>query len=281
MTRRIALYARRSGSEDNTSIQKQIEAGQREAERITGFTPAAYVAKTYVDVGVSGATPFNERPEGRLLMRDARRGKFDTVIFYSLDRFTRSTAAGLADFETMEDEYGLTLVFAKENIDTSTPSGKLFRTMLAAFAEFERDTIRDRHMAGRHLAAKSGQGWSTGAPPYGYLLNADGYLSIREDEAEVVRTMFEMRSIGMTLREIANHLNEHGIEPRRRYSKHTGNPIAQVFGSGSVHAYLKQTAYKGDPITRRISPAFGQPAEVFEYPVPAIISEALWKKAQE
>jgi hypothetical protein len=153
--------------------------------------------------------------------------------------------------------------------------------MLAAFAEFERDTIRDRHMSGRHLAAKSGKGWGSGAPPYGYLLNADGYLSIREDEAEIVRTMFEMRSIGMTLREIARHLNEKGVEPRTRYSRATGDKIVQGFGSGSVHAYLKATYYKGADIVRKIAPAFGQPPEAFAYPVPAIVHEVLWARANK
>jgi site-specific DNA recombinase len=280
MTRRIALYARRSSSDDNTSIQKQLAAGQREAERITGFTPAAYVTKTYVDEGVSGATRLVDRPEGHRMIQDARRGKFDTVVFYSLDRFTRSTMKGLADFEYMEDELELTLIFAKENIDTSTPSGKLFRTMLAAFSEFERDTIRDRHMAGRHLAATNGKGWGTGAPPYGYRLDEGGNLEVREDEAEIVHVMFEMRSIGITFRNIANTLNERNISPRERISASTGKPILQSFSAGSVHAYINGTYYKGEPIVRRISPAFGADPEVFEYPAPAIISKHVWALAQ-
>jgi hypothetical protein len=135
-------------------------------------------------------------------------------------------------------------------------------------------------MAGRHLAATNGKGWGTGAPPYGYRLDEDGYLEVREDEAEIVHVMFEMRSIGLTFRNIARTLNERGIAPRERISTVTGKPLPQSFSAGSVHAYINGEHYKGDPIVRRISPAFGAPPEDFEYPVPAIISKHVWALAQ-
>jgi site-specific DNA recombinase len=283
-TRKIAVYARVSSAEqarpDATSIDKQLQVGQREADRIESFLPGSKIVKTYIDAGVTGSSRLGDRPEGERLLQDARRGKFDTVVFYSLDRFTRSVAKGLADFEYMEDELELFLVFAKENIDTSQPSGRLFRTILMSFAEFEREVIRDRSMAGRYgKAMKGGGSWPSGMAPYGYEV-IEGRLAIREDEAEVVRTIFEMRSIGLTMAEIARHLNARRLAPRPRMSAADGKPIPQAFSSGSIYHYLNNRAYKGEPLVRRLAPAAGQPREAFEYEVPAIVTDAQWARAR-
>jgi site-specific DNA recombinase len=280
MTRRIAIYARVSTGEQaragSTSIAKQIEAGELESKRIATFHEGSTTVKIYTDEGVSGAVRFEDRPAGRELLKDAGRGKFDTVVFYALDRFTRHAARGLADFETMEDNLGLTLVFAKENIDTSTASGKLFRTILAAFAEFERDTIRDRAMGGRYARAEKGQGWVSGMPPYGFTVGEDGNLVTVPEEADVIRAMFVLRATGMSLELVAAELNRRGHRPRPRgqYSDFAR------FSVGAVHAYLRAAYYKGDPIIRNLRPTHGAEAEKFYFAVPPIVDPGTWAEAQ-
>lgn len=280
MTRRIAIYARVSTGDQATpgavSMSKQVDAGRLEANRIAQFSDGAEVVKVYSDEAVSGATRFEDRPAGAELLKDAGRGKFDTVVFYSLDRFTRHAAKGLADFEVMEDHLGLTLVFAKENIDTSTASGKLFRTILAAFAEFERDTIRDRGMGGRYGRAVKGQGWVSGMPPYGFTVGEEGYLVTVPDEADVIRAMYVLRGTGMSLGSVAAELNRRGYRPRPRgqYSEHAR------FGIGAVHTYLQAPYYKGDPIVRRLRPSHGAEAETFYFEVPQIVDPGTWEAAQ-
>lgn len=282
-TRRVAIYARVSSAEqarpDATSIKKQFDAGRLEAERLRSFGHEVVVTKEYADEGVSGAKPFEDRPEGFQLLLDAKRGKFDTVIFFSLDRFTRNAAKGLADFERMEDDLGLTLIFAKENIDTRQASGKLFRTILAAFAEFERDTIRDRNMAGRYGKAKKGKGWATGMPPFGFQVGDDGNLKEEPDEANIVRQMFTMRANGASMPKIARELNRLGLKPRERIDSKTGEPIPASFSAGSVSGYLKNDAYMGVPIARHIRPSKTQPPEEFLFPVPEIVPPRIWRKA--
>ncbi len=281
MSRRIAIYARVSTGEQaragSTSIGKQVEAGELEAQRIAQFHEGAEVVKVYTDEGVSGATRFEDRPAGSELLRDAGRGKFDTVVFYALDRFTRHAAKGLADFEVMEDNLGLTLVFAKENIDTSTASGKLFRTILAAFAEFERDTIRDRAMGGRYSRAEKGQGWVSGMPPYGFEVGEDGNLQTVPHEADVIRAMYVLRGTGMSLQMVAMELTRRGYRPRPRGPE----PETARFGVGSVHAYLRAPWYKGDPIVRRLRPSHGAEAEPFYFEVPPIVDPGTWAAAQQ
>lgn len=278
MSRRIAIYARVSTAEQArdgaTSIAKQVDAGHLEARRMAQFSEGGEVVKVYKDEGVTGTTRFEDREGGAALLKDAGRGKFDTVVFYSLDRFTRHAAKGLADFEYMEDALGLTIVFVKENIDTSTASGKLFRTILAGFAEFERDTIRDRAMAGRYGRAEEGQGWVTGMPPYGYTVGEDGDLVVVEHEAATLRRMFLMRSEGHSLKAIASHLNDNGHTPRT----HRGTP--GQFSIGAVHHYLRRPAYKGEPIVRTLKPSVGGDPKRFEFPAPTIVHHAIWERAQ-
>ena len=282
-TRRVAIYARVSSAEqarpDATSIKKQLDAGLLEAERLRAFGDEVEVVKQYADEGVSGAKPFEDRPQGFQLLLDAKRGKFDTVVFFSLDRFTRNATKGLADFERMEDDLGLNLIFAKENIDTRQASGKLFRTILAAFAEFERDTIRDRNMAGRYGKAKKGKGWATGMPPFGFRVGEDGDLEEEPDEADIIRQMFTMRANGASMPTIARELNRQGLKPRERTDSKTGEPIPASFSPGSVNGYLKNDAYKGTPIARHIRPSKNQPPEEFLFPVPEIVPPKIWEKA--
>jgi DNA invertase Pin-like site-specific DNA recombinase len=281
--RRVALYGRVSSAEqsspDKTSIEKQLEAGRKEVERMNSFGVESEVVMEYQDEGVSGATSMKDRPQGLKLLMDAKRGMFDAVVFFSLDRFTRSATKGLADFEEMEDKLGLTLVFARENIDTSQPSGRLFRTILAAFSEFERETIRDRNMAGRFGKAKKGLGWATGQAPFGYKV-VDGQLEIVEEEAEVVRRMFTMRANGSSLPVIARTLNDLGLKPRIRKDRRSGEVIPSSFTAGAIGAYLKAEYYKGVPIVRTLSQSKGGQPESFEFPVPEIVTERLWNAAQ-
>lgn len=110
------------------------------------------VAGEYVDIGQSGAK--DSRPELNRLMSDAHERKFDLVLTWKLDRFGRSLrhlVNALADLEAR----GVALVSLKDNIDLSTPSGRLMFQIIGAMAEFERSLITERVRAGlRHAQAK-------------------------------------------------------------------------------------------------------------------------------
>ncbi|CAH0282935.1 DNA-invertase hin [Peribacillus simplex] len=82
----------------------------------------------------------------------------DKLVVYKLDRLARSTF-DLQKIAKDLEERGISLVFIKEQIDFSTPSGKLMFTMLGAIAEFERDLIKDRTTEGRERAKAQGYIW--------------------------------------------------------------------------------------------------------------------------
>jgi hypothetical protein len=104
------------------------------------------VAQIYADDGVSGTIPLHERPEGRQLLEDAKVGTFSTVLVYRLDRLGRSLLVTVEAHDRLQ-ALGVALKSATEPIDTSNPSGRLIFQMLASFAEYERETIRERTRA--------------------------------------------------------------------------------------------------------------------------------------
>lgn len=145
---RAALYARVSTL--NGQHPEMQLAEQREHASLRGWE----IAGEYVDEGVSGSK--ESRPELNRLMADARQRQFDVVLVWKIDRFGRSLkhlVNALADL----DAYGVAFASLKDNLDLSTPSGRLMFGIIAAMAEFERSLIQERVKAGLSHARRSGK----------------------------------------------------------------------------------------------------------------------------
>ena len=143
--KRVALYVRVSTGEQNADLQVN------ELTEYAAFRKWETV-ETYADK-ISGAK--DRRPALDRLMTDAKRGKFDVVAVWRFDRFARSTSHLLRALEEFA-ALGVDFVSLRESIDTSTPSGKMIFTVLAAVAELERSTIRERVIAGQKAAKRRG-----------------------------------------------------------------------------------------------------------------------------
>lgn len=112
------------------------------------------VAGEYVDIGISGTK--EKRPELDRLMADAHRRRFDAVVVWKFDRFARSVSHLLRALETFKAQ-GIEFVSFSEQLDTSTPAGKLVFTVLGAVAELERSLIVERVKAGLRNAKAKGK----------------------------------------------------------------------------------------------------------------------------
>src|SRR6476660_4332703 len=112
------------------------------------------VSSEYVDVGISGAK--DSRPELNRLMADAHKRRFDVVCVWRFDRFARSVSHLLRALETFK-ALGIDFVSFSEQMDTSTPAGKMVFTVLAAVAELERSLIVERVRAGLRNARAKGK----------------------------------------------------------------------------------------------------------------------------
>jgi putative DNA-invertase from lambdoid prophage Rac len=144
--KKIALYARVS-THDQLTLPMQLSAMRPYAKR-KGWQ---VILKTE-EIG-SGAT---SRPRREELLRAARRKEIDTIVVWRLDRWGRS----LVDLvTTLQELMALKVGFVSlsEALDLTTPSGRAFAGMLAVFAEFERDILRDRVKAGIAQARKDGR----------------------------------------------------------------------------------------------------------------------------
>lgn len=111
------------------------------------------ITRVYSDEGVSGSK--DSRPALNEMLADAKRGKFAVLLIWRLDRLGRSLAHLVRLFEDFK-AWNVQLVSFSEGLDFTTAMGKLYYQMLGAFAEFERETIRERIHAGLRNARSKG-----------------------------------------------------------------------------------------------------------------------------
>jgi len=164
---RVAVYVRVSTA-DQTTLNQEIEL-KGYCERLD-----YEVFKVYKDEGVSGSK--TSRPALDEMLKDMRQGYFKAILVWKFDRLGRSVSHLLQVLEEMNNK-GIRLIATSQNIDTDTPQGKLFFTMLSAFAEFERELITERIKLGIERKKKDGFKWGRpkGAKDKGGTRNKAGY----------------------------------------------------------------------------------------------------------
>ena len=144
------------------------------------------IYKEYVDHGYTGAN--TKRPAFTEMMADARKKKFDVLLVWKFDRLSRSMRDLINTISEIES-LGLDFVSYENQIDTSTPSGKLVFHVIGSVSEFERDIIAERVRAGLANARRKGK--RLGRPPY---------PQTKKDEAQKLRQQGKsLRAIGQTL----------------------------------------------------------------------------------
>jgi DNA invertase Pin-like site-specific DNA recombinase len=146
---KVAIYARVSTSNHGQDPAMQIRELRDYCERREWR-----VFSEYVDEGISGAT--ESRPQLNKLIADAHRRRFDAVVVWRFDRFARSVSHLLRALEIFK-ALGLEFVSLSEQVDTSTPTGKMVFTVLGAVAELERSLIGERVKAGLRNARAKGK----------------------------------------------------------------------------------------------------------------------------
>ena len=167
---RAAIYARVStlnGQSPEMQLAELREYVFRRRWKIFG---------EYIDLGISGSK--ESRPELNRLMSDAQKQKIDAVLVWKIDRFGRSLkhlVNSLADL----DSYGVAFVSLRDNLDLSTPSGRLMFQIIGAMAEFERSLIQERVRAGLRNAKLKGK--TLGRPRR--IVSSDEMTRLREQGA--------------------------------------------------------------------------------------------------
>jgi site-specific DNA recombinase len=287
----VAVYLRVSTEEQR---ERQSIATQREfGERYCHLHDLS-VYRVYADDGVSGTVPLEQRPDGGQILRDARLGKFDQLLVFKLDRLGRETRLILNAVAELE-KLGVRIRSMTEEFDTGTSTGRLMLTMLSGFASHERDVIRERSMGGTNRLAEAGA-WLGGIVPYGYrklgekqnshiVVSEDTIPGLAMSEAEVIREVFRMAAVeGKSCRVIAARLNDLRIpcayvrDDRLLLRGKRKQRTSGVWRPGRVRGLVINKTYMGihewgkRAVKERL---------VISRPVPAIVTEATWKKAQK
>ena len=236
--KRAALYCRVStveqGKADFSSLDAQEEMLRKECEA-KGWT----VSKVYIDTK-SGKTL--ERPELIKLIQDAQEKKFDVVIATKLDRLSRS----VKDFLELDEQLakqGIDIVITTQHIDTTTPAGQMQRTIMMAFAQFEREMIAERTRESSYVRAQKGF-WLGGNVPLGYNV-VDKKLVVNENEASLVRKIFGMYLENPSTKAVARTLNSEGHRTKARTTRAGKKVGGKQFNYQLVHDILRNRIYTG------------------------------------
>jgi len=248
--RRIAVYTRRSTDEEHQPYS--IEAQTLRLDAYIASQPGWVKVAAFSD---NASAKDTHRPGLRGALAAARSGRIDVLLVLKVDRFSRRQRDLVALVEELTG-LGVAFVSATEAFDTSTPAGRAMLQMLGTFAEFEREMIIDRVVAGMERHAAAGR-WPGGVRPDGYTLNRETKrLVVDEERAVLVRQIFDLythKRLGT--RAIANLLNDRGSRTR------TGGP----WSAHTIRWLLTNPAYVGqvtfrDTTVQNAHPAIIEPA---------------------
>ena len=185
-------------------------------ERLRAYATAQGLSVVAVlrEEAISGTVPLSDRPDGRKLVELVTTGKARHVVALKLDRLFRSAVDALQT--TAEwDRRGVSLHLVDmggQSLNTGSAMGRMMLTMMAGFAQFERDLTAERTKAA--LAHKRNAGAAYSPTPYGKVREGD---ALRNDATEqwIIARIRAMRSAGLALRGIADRLNGEGIRSKQ------------------------------------------------------------------
>jgi site-specific DNA recombinase len=209
-----------------------------------------------------------EYPETKRMLKDIKSGVITGIIFSKLARLARNTKE-LLEFADLFRVAGADLISLGESIDTSTPAGRMFYTMIAAMAQWEREEIAERVKASVPIRAKMGKPLS-GSAPFGYTWKNKEFV-IDEKNAPVRRLIYEIFEKTQRKQTTAKQLNKMGYRTNtgKEFSHTT---IGRLIRDPSAKGVRRANYSTGDGINIIIKPE----SEWITLPCEPIISETLW-----
>ncbi len=248
---RVAAYCRVSTEQDEqaNSYEAQIEHYTKEIAKHKDWVNAGI----YADKGITG-TWAEKRPEFIKMIRKCKQGKIDLILVKSISRFARNTVDCLEYIRELK-ELGIGVIFEKENINTLTETSEAMITIMGYFAQAESESISKNVTWGvRHGFAEGKVNFTCDIYGYKRIYDYDengkrskneGRLQIIEDEAKVIREIFNLYLLGESTGVIAKRMNEQGIPSPGKNGELGG------WRSTVIQNILRNEKYKGDVITQK------------------------------
>ena len=233
---RVAAYTRVSS---NSKDQEHSFAAQNAYfSKLITDNPDWELADIYADQGITG-TSIDKRDDFLRMMEDCRKGRIDRILVKSSSRFARNTKESLAAVRELKS-LNISVYFEEQNIDTAQVSGEVLIAMFAALAQRESEAISERMRWSYQFRIRQGR-FSTCKAPYGYRLIKD-HLEVREDEATVIRYIFERYLAGISADDIAKEITAMG---------HSTRDKTPYWQSSTVLYVLRNEKYVGDSLSRK------------------------------
>lgn len=277
--KRVAAYVRVStdGEEQLQSFQSQKQYYQ---DKISQNKEWAMVG-IYADEGITG-TKIDKRDEFLRMIEDCMNGQIDVVITKSISRFSRNLVDTLT-YTRMLKQKGVTVIFEKENIDTSTMESEMQLSLLSALAQNEVESLSQNVKMGVQYKMARGElmGFN-GCLGYDYNPE-DKSISVNPAEAETVRLIFDLYIQGYGANTIAKRLTELGKVNKKGIVKWTDSGVRGIIKNEKYKGdLLMGKTYTVDPISKRRLENRGEENQYYtKNHHEAIVSEEVWNAAQD
>ncbi|MEW6557185.1 MAG: recombinase family protein [Elusimicrobiota bacterium] len=266
-----AIYTRVSDEEqltsDFTSLDSQREYAENYIKSQEALGWEVYPEK-YNDPGYTGGNM--DRPGLQKLLADARRGKFNAIVVYKIDRLTRS----LRDFGKMWElfeKYNISFVSVTQKFDTTTSMGRLMLHILLSFAQFEREINSERTRDKKLASAKKGK-WLGGYPVVGFDLDRETKkIVVNRKEVKQVEFMFKTYLKEKSCLNAAKVINERGYRTKAWITKKGRHMGGKKFCKTTLKYHLRNPIYIGKI-------RYGD--KLYDGEHPAIIEEGLFNQVQ-
>ncbi|WP_376785709.1 recombinase family protein [Ruminiclostridium cellobioparum] len=235
--KRACAYCRVStdSAKQHTSYVAQVEYYKAYIEKREDWE----FAGIFADEAKSG-TQVGKREEFLRMMKECENGNIDIIITKSVTRFARNTIDSIEAIRKLKS-LGITVYFEKENISSISEQSEQMLTILSSLAQGESESISTNNRWGIQKRFRDGS-YKLGCVAYGYTTNENGEITIKEDEAKVVRRIYSEYLNGEGSFSIARDLTKDNIPPVR---------TAEKWNDCVVKEILQNLIYEGDLILQK------------------------------
>lgn len=271
--RQIVYYGRVS-----TEHEAQLEALEKQMqwyEDQTKYHPNWIVVGRYIDEGITG-TLAKKRPAFMQMIEDAKQRKFDLIVTREVCRFARNTVDTLVLTRELRN-YGVEVYFVSDNIWTMDGDGELRLTIMATLAQEESRKISERVRAGQAISRENGVLYGNGNI-IGYDRVGGTYV-INPEQAETIRTIFELYAQGLGQKELVNELTRRGCKDGNGNVKWSCVKISRILRNATYMGYVCYNKSKVNNFLekKRIKNLDEDTFILKKGDFEPIVSEALWR----